>query len=967
MPGPGRANTLSIVRAAPHARPLLERDAELTELSAAVDRATAGDEPAGAIVLIEGGAGIGKSSLLIRTARAAAAAGRRVLHARGSELERDYPFGVVRQLLETRATTSGVGDLPHDLTADLDRAAERGQGRDGDGADDGTVSFAVLHRLYWWFANVAADSPLVLSVDDLHWCDRPSLRFFAFLASRIEDLPIVFIGSLRSADVGTDPQLLGALVRDPIAVSIRPEPLSSAAVGVLIGEVLHEPADAEFSAACRHATGGNPLLLTELLGGVRRERVRPTAANVVAIGDIGPQAVTRSVLLRLTRLAEPAVEVARAAAVLGDAVGSAAVAALAGVDERRVARAVRDLVRAEILAADVPFGFVHPVIRDAVYHDLTHGERELRHAAAADWLWHAGAPPEQVAAHLVELPPRGRSWAIEALRHAARLAMRNGAPDSAVTYLRRALRDVPTGTERAEVLRELGGAEMLVDGTAAVEHLAAAYAAATEPLARASIAAQLARMLIFIRPPAEAAAIAARAGGSLPEELVQERRSLLALELYAPHFGSGTPPSVDRLPAAPDELVGDGPGTRMLLAVAAWNRALAGDRDGRCLVLARAALADGVLSTIDPGFMAIVANGVLVLADADDAVAGWEASLAGAQQNGSLFAVTGVHLWQGWTWLQRGELGEAESCLRLAIDETERYNADWDVGMAYASGFLARVLLARGDLEGAGVALARSGRPAPGSDADAVRTWARLELLLARRRPADAIALADRAARRLAHVANPGWLPWRSLKASALDQLGERGAARELLEVELDHARRWGAPGTLGAALRRLGTHRAGDGTEATTRDAGLELLQEAVAITTGTPARLEHATSLAALGAALRRSRRAADARSPLRRALELATLAGALPLADHARSELLAAGGRPRTSAVSGALTLTPSERRVAELAANGLSNRDIARTLYVTTKTVEVHLSSSYRKLGIRSRTGLAAALSRLAATA
>jgi DNA-binding CsgD family transcriptional regulator/tetratricopeptide (TPR) repeat protein len=983
LPSGARSNTLFSVRASPHARQvLLEREADLALLSEAVDRAAQGS---GGIVLVEGPGGIGKSSLLSSTVRTAAGAGLRVHAARGSELEREYPFGVVRQLLESRGGPAAPksshvagafprgeeGELSVSVAADLDEAVaqvgpfgavaqlDQVAAEVGDG---GAVSFAVLHRMYWWFATAAGNSPLVLSIDDLHWCDRPSLRFLAFLAQRIEDLPIAVIGSLRAADIGTDPRLIGALVRDPTTVSIRPQPLSSAAVGRLVGEVLDAPADVAFAAACRHATGGNPLLLSELLGAVRREHVRPTAGNVGAIGDIGPQAVVRSVLLRLLRLPDGAVDVARAVAVLGDGAPCNAIAAVAGVEEARVARATRDLVGAEILSGGAP-GFVHPVVRDAVYHDLTSAERELRHAAAAEWLWHAGAPPEQVAAHLLELAPRGTAWALDALRRAARLAMSSGAPDSAVTYLRRALHESPTGSERGEVLHELGSAEMLIDGTASAEHLAAAYAAATEPLAQASIAAQLARMLIFIRPPEEAAALATRAAGALPAELVDERRSLLALELYAPHFGSTDRQVAGGLPDAPGELAGGGPGSRMLLAVAAWNRALTGDPAERCLALARAALADGVLAAVDPGFMAIVAVGVLALADADDAVAGWEASLRGAQRNGSLFAVTGVHLWQGWTWLQRGELEEAGDSLRLAIEETERYNAEWDVGMAYACGFLARVLLERGDVAGAEAVLARTGRPAPGSDADAVCVRARLEVLLAQRRDREAVEAAEEAGRRLGHVLNPGWLPWRSLHAAALHRSGRRDGAIELLGTELDLARCWGAPGTVGPALRRLGTMLA-DGSADRERGPageGLELLQEAVAVTTGCPARLEHAKSLAALGSALRRTRRPADARRPLRQALELATASGARPLADHVRTELLAAGGRPRTSTVSGVGALTASERRVAELAVTGLSNRDIARTLYVTTKTVEVHLSSSYRKLGIGSRGGLAAAIS------
>jgi DNA-binding NarL/FixJ family response regulator len=185
----------------------------------------------------------------------------------------------------------------------------------------------------------------------------------------------------------------------------------------------------------------------------------------------------------------------------------------------------------------------------------------------------------------------------------------------------------------------------------------------------------------------------------------------------------------------------------------------------------------------------------------------------------------------------------------------------------------------------------------------------------------------------------------------ALDALGRRDEALELLEDELVRARSWGGPGALVQALRLLGTMR---------REAGLDLLHEAVELANSSPVQLEHAKSLTALGSALRHAQQPSDARVPLRQALEIAGHCGAQPLADRARAELYAAGGRPRRDALSGPGSLTPSERRVADLAAEGQSNRDIAHALYVTPKTVEVHLTNVYRKLGITNRAGLSEAL-------
>jgi DNA-binding CsgD family transcriptional regulator len=201
------------------------------------------------------------------------------------------------------------------------------------------------------------------------------------------------------------------------------------------------------------------------------------------------------------------------------------------------------------------------------------------------------------------------------------------------------------------------------------------------------------------------------------------------------------------------------------------------------------------------------------------------------------------------------------------------------------------------------------------------------------------------------HVRLPTSMWVRSGAALALDRLGRHDEAIALLEEELAAARRWGAPGTVGPALRMLGLLR-GD----------LALLEEAVGVLETSHARLELAKALADLGAALRRERRPSDAREPLRRALEVADACSADGLVEHVRSELYAAGARPRTSALGGVDALTASERRVAGFAAEGQSNRDIAQALFVTPKTVEVHLSNAYRKLGIRSRRELAGALAK-----
>lgn len=195
MPGLGRAELL------------LERDGELASLRATLAEAAAGE---GRLALVEGPAGIGKTRLLAELRQAAEEEGFRLLSARGSELEREFPFGVVRQLLEPAVADE---DVRARWLADAASSAESifGAADPDSPAVLTDASFAALHGLYWLTANAAADGPLILSVDDLHWCDRPSLRFLAYLARRLEDMPAAVGTTLRSTDPGTDPALIAEI------------------------------------------------------------------------------------------------------------------------------------------------------------------------------------------------------------------------------------------------------------------------------------------------------------------------------------------------------------------------------------------------------------------------------------------------------------------------------------------------------------------------------------------------------------------------------------------------------------------------------------------------------------------------------------------------------------------------------------------------------------------------------------
>jgi DNA-binding NarL/FixJ family response regulator len=228
---------------------------------------------------------------------------------------------------------------------------------------------------------------------------------------------------------------------------------------------------------------------------------------------------------------------------------------------------------------------------------------------------------------------------------------------------------------------------------------------------------------------------------------------------------------------------------------------------------------------------------------------------------------------------------------------------------------------------------------------------AEVEVLAAEGELEAALAAAEGLGEAVGRMDNPAGHPWRTVTAAVLGRMDRAEEGIELALAELELARRWGAPGPIGRALRVAGELSGAD---------GIDLLAEATHVLEASHARLERAKALAALGTRLRLARKPSEAREPLQRALELATVCGATALADHARTELHAAGARPRREALTGVEALTPSELRVADLAAEGKTNREIAQELYVTPKTVEVHLSSSYRKLEIAGRRQLPEAM-------
>jgi class 3 adenylate cyclase/DNA-binding CsgD family transcriptional regulator len=926
---------------------LLERAEELAAVDAAIRGAPRG---AGKLVVIEGPAGIGKTSLLAEGRARAAASSLTVLYARSSELEAAFSFGVVRQLFEATVATAAEEEQSHLLSGAAAQAARLFGSGPTDGSNEEDV-YALLHGLYWLTVNLAESGPLALAIDDVQWSDPQSLRWLAYLTRRLEGVPVCVLATLRPID--DEHPLLAELLADPAATIVRPSALSAPSVAELVRQELGTDAEEAFCLASHHATGGNPLLLRELLRTLAAEDVAPVAASVPVVERLAPDAVTRSVRLRLGRLPPEAARLARVVAVLGDRAEREQAAALAELERRQIAPAAAALARVDLLRQEPPFSFVHPLVRNAVYESIPAQEREAEHAHAAELLSELSAPPEQVAAQLLLAPPESVPRAVELLREAAHRAAGEAGLESAARYLTRALQERLADEERGELLLELAAVEANVGAPTVIAHLRDAVSLLRDQTLQAEAWLALGHALYWAGEEGKGVEVLERALADQPDLDVELRHRLEAeLIVNATRVPLGYELARERL-ARIDVSVDDGPGARVMIAGRAYHEAVGGGDAERAAASALAALT----AMSDQERARNHTGGAYALLHADrldDGVRLIDASLADARRRGAVFHFSSLSVTRAVFQYARGALIDAEADGRAALEALPDRNVWFRTS---GHGWLAQILVERGAVdEAAGLLDAVEATVAPDafSRAPLLRGRALVDAARGDHRAAlaRALELGDTLSA-FGHTSPPASYPaWRSLAALEHHALGETPAALALAREEVELARAWGAPRTLGRGLRILGLIQGSD--------EGIAHIREAVAVLEPSPARLEHAYALANLGAALRRANQRAEARDHLRLALELAQRCGATLLAEQAHEELIATGARPRRIVQSGAAALTPSERRIAAMAAEGLPNRDIAQALFVTLRTVEMHLSNAFRKLGVASRTQLPAAL-------
>ncbi|MFI5798584.1 AAA family ATPase [Streptomyces sp. NPDC051677] len=916
--------------------PLRERDDAHALLAAEAKNARAGS---GRLVLLRGATGTGRSALLEAAATHATHLGLRVLRARCSPEDTALPFSSVLHLL---------GPVPE--FADV-----------APGIED-RASAARLWRLLRSYAD---EAPLMVAVDDVHLADEASRRWFVEAARRIDRLPVLLVVTERSQyDIDPRPAGLTHALSPSLVRTHTLAPLTDDASADLVRAAFPTASD-RWTADCVRAGAGSPLLLHALLDDL--DGAPPPTAVPLTCAALYPGAYPAAVSWWLDNAGPTTAETARTLAALeqaetgqpgetgeteqtGEPESLAAFSSLladaSGADHALVSGWLTAMTRLGVLRPD-PAGrprYAHPLLRDAVLGGWSAARRQDAHRAVAQAMLRRGDHVDAVARQLLGSAPAGLPWALRVLREAGTVAAREGRPDDAVRYLRRALREpLPDGL-RQRLLTELGSLEYVsADAPAGIPRLAEALDLPADPRDQVRTAIALGTALAGrgeVRTAVEALRrLESRlAAGHADLARTLQTASTLLSDQDQTVRGEAYRWLTDTAERSP-ELVGAS-GRALLVRYAATAGEIAAREAMRRLRTLMTEPADPLAEPFLLGTAAAVAQWADELDEAERLV---ERGLAGqhpsllhpmeqalldtrwdiAAARGTYAVLLAAHPAVPVRRHTGGGPANADAHTLLALVETGRTQdarrlADaFDLRATPDSWELNRFLYARGVL-----------RFTEGDVAGALHDF----LECGRRQSART-------------VLSPVVTPWRTAAAECRLALGNPQEALALATEELRLARVWDTPRTVGRALRVL--------SRATRGRRGLELGEEAVAVLRDSPAEAELVASLLAQGHQLMAAGERIRGRDHLREGAERAERLGSTRLLQYADEALRTAGARRTTPAHTGSAALTGSERRIAELAAEGRTNTEIAALLHVARRTVETHLTSTYKKLGIRRR--------------
>jgi DNA-binding CsgD family transcriptional regulator len=766
---------------------------------------------------------------------------------------------------------------------------------------------AVVHRLCRRAGAMLADGPLTVMIDDAHECAPLVLRWVDALLHRSAGQPLLVV-------LASDPD--AANPAPTTGVEIELGPLSPAEIAELVTVRLGEAPDPRFLDLCVRLSGGNPRSARILLDGLRG--TDPAEAE-----KVGERVLAEALPARLERVPADARRVATAVALVG-AGAPQLVATLLELPSSTVAAGLDTLQRHGLLT--------HQVALDDVPHPL-----RLR---AARLLHDEGAPPARVARLLVDLADLDEPWMYYALWDAAVDARRRGEPEAGVAFLNRALQALSGHTE---TLVELAAVLSDIDPEAAAAHLGSAIEKTTEPRTRALLADRLGVLSLRTRQAAAAFPLLCDVVDTLADQVDDEvRRRLESVTLGVGLHTAATAPEAIRRARAMPVPAGDTPAGRLALGMLAITAMVDGGSADQAVTYARAAASGAVNIHNGP---VIVAARILDRAGLPaESLAVLDGLVAASRRGGT--GRTHVHVLavRSSVVSGMGRCADAEADAVAAMELARDH--DWAAPrIAYAS-----VLLDRGEHVRAEAVLNEIREP------DFV--WEHPGVLLVRAQAKYMLGDRDGALSSLlecgrglaeAGIRSPMLVQWWLLAATILAEQGRHAQARPLVEEQVELLNRWGTPEAVG--LGELATGVATD---------EVDLMVAAVERLTDSPARLSQLRAEIQVGTALLRAGDDAGARKYLRRAVDLATLCGHRTLRAAATGLLTAAGGRMRRPDVGGPGPLTAAERRVAEHASAGATNREISQELFISVRTVETHLSKVYRKLGVSSREEITRAL-------
>ncbi|WP_030672089.1 AAA family ATPase [Streptomyces rimosus] len=894
--------------------------------------------------VVYGETGAGKTSVLRALREEARGLGHLAVELRCTPVESGVPFGAARKLIALFGASLPAGEP---AAEPLRRAREALPAQETSDAAREPVLGEVFAGLREAARALTATAPLLITVDDIGSADAASLGCFSYLLSQCEGVfPFLLVLTLADGEPVRAPAALEEL-RLSARGRIDLGGLDLPGTAALVTAVTGRPCDDGLAAACRAATAGNPLFLRALARCLPARR--PVTAHEVA--GLAPRAVADHVLARLARISEPASAMARTAAVLGDGVDPLMVAELAHLDCSTGSEAADVLVRTRLFRDGGQMSFRHPVVAAALREQTSVMAKNTTHMQAAEHLRSHGAPAEQLARHLMATTlPLTASWMVDTLRSAARSSLVREETAEAVGYLQRAVRDA-RGEDWRRAATQLADVQLLTDPSAAIRQLSDMARRGVTAEEHPQLLARLADASFFF--------------ATRPRVRRELAEAVESVAVSQPHYTADTQwyqvlRSLSELPTKEacelgDRYLASGPREGVLRSAAGALSAASAYAAGRsreaALDLVKESLRDPDLYELPNTAPLSVGTALLVHEGHLDLASEYcRHGIAVARREGRQLQVAALLPTLAKIARIRGDLHEAESLLRNCLKSFARYGV-WraNPSAVWAAAELVGVLVDLGEPAAARTVLGESG-----CHGDMPTMWSTQAMLKQRARVrmaagelGDALEDLRECGRRSAELGllSVEFGEWRRLAAEVSHQLGRHQEARQLAEEELEAVRGKATDRVQGAALRTAALVIGGD--------EGLGPAREAVRILTETPDVLGLARAQLTLGTLLRGVGDRVAAQGTLAQAHALASRCGAAPVEAQAREQLQALGRHQGGRAVTGLLSLTKRERQVLADAVRGRSNGAIADALFITRRTVEIHLTSAYRKLGIQGR--------------